>query len=135
MKFLLDTSAIINYTNGDEKVLQIISGADGIYTSALCAYETLVGSFSDQRFVEGRIFNYDLARLREFGRIRQPVLVLFGSRDEGAVKPVKEYVDILRRNSRSGRFSASIIKGARHSFEGKEEELADTVTRWLCSVE
>lgn len=48
MKLLLDTSVIIDYTNGDEKVLDAINNADGVYTSSLCSFETLVGSLKNR---------------------------------------------------------------------------------------
>ena len=44
MKLLIDTSAIIDYINGDEKILHIMDGADDVRTSSLCAYETLIGA-------------------------------------------------------------------------------------------
>jgi predicted nucleic acid-binding protein len=44
MKLLLDTSVIIDYTKGDERILDAINEADGVYTSSLCSFETLVGS-------------------------------------------------------------------------------------------
>lgn len=92
-------------------------------------------SFSDLRFVEGRIFNYELPRLREFGSIKQPVLAIFGDKDEGAVKPVKEYMRILGENTGSRKFNYYIIKNANHGFAEKEEKTSSIVTNWLKGIE
>jgi predicted nucleic acid-binding protein len=48
MKLLLDTSVIIDYTKGDARVLDAVNNADGAYTSALCSFETLVGSLKSK---------------------------------------------------------------------------------------
>ncbi|MDE1871251.1 MAG: alpha/beta fold hydrolase [Candidatus Micrarchaeota archaeon] len=92
-------------------------------------------SFSDLKFVESRIFNYDLPRLREFGSIRQPVLAIFGSKEQFAAKPVKEYMEILERNSGAQGFSHSVIKGANHGFWKKEKETARVVADWLAKLD
>ncbi len=88
-------------------------------------------SYSDLRFVESRIFNYDLKRLREFGSVRQPMLAIFGSKEEHALKPVRDYMRILERNTRSSKFDYAIIKNADHGFDGRENAMADAVVDWL----
>jgi len=88
-------------------------------------------SFSDQRFVEARLFNYDRQKLLEFSRIKEPVLAVFGSKEQYEIKPVKEYMKILKKNSNSRHFNSLIINGADHGFNGKENELADSVVKWL----
>ena len=90
-------------------------------------------SFSDTRFVEARLFNYESRKLKEFGTIRQPILVLFGDKEEHALKPVKEYMKILERDTSSKRFDYCIIKGADHGFAGKENMAAKAIIRWLSS--
>ena len=94
--------------------------------------------FSAQRFLsiadlkrpEARLFNYD-GELAEFGRIRAPVFVAFGTRDEGAVKPVSAYVRILKEHSGSRKFGYLLIRRATHSFTGYEKRLAAGVSSWL----
>ena len=88
-------------------------------------------SFSDLRFVEARLFNYESGRLAEFGRIRQPILAVFGSNDEHALKPVREYMRILERDTNSKRFDYAMIRNADHGFSGKEEKTARVVVDWL----
>ncbi len=43
MKILLDSSAIIAYLKGDDKVKDEIDAADGVYCSSLCAFGVLLG--------------------------------------------------------------------------------------------
>ncbi len=43
MNVFLDSSAIISYLKGDEKVREVIESADEVFTSSICAFETLVG--------------------------------------------------------------------------------------------
>ncbi len=88
-------------------------------------------SISDQRFVESRIFNYELPKLVEFNNVRRPVLVIFGSKDESATRPVNEHMEILKRDSGSTRFDHSIIKGADHGFTDKENKTANLILKWL----
>ena len=88
-------------------------------------------SFSDLNFVESRIFNYELQKLKEFGSVKVPVLAVFGSRDNYAVRPVKEYMRILEKNSGSKTFNYFIIKGADHGFDKREKQLSECVVGWL----
>ncbi len=92
-------------------------------------------SLTDLKNVESRIFNYDLERLDVFRRMKVPVLALFGTREQYALKPVKEYMRILAENYRGVSFRGVLIKGANHSFRGKEEGLSREVARWLDDTE
>ncbi len=97
--------------------------------------------FSPQRFlsvadpgrIEARLFNYD-GKLREFSSIRIPMYVIFGSRDEGAVKPVEMYMKILREKANSTAFDSMLIRGASHSFTGYEDAMAASVVKWIADL-
>jgi pimeloyl-ACP methyl ester carboxylesterase len=88
-------------------------------------------SVCDLKCVEGRIFNYDLKHLAEFSKIRIPILTLFGTQEQYAVKPVKEYLRILKDNTNSMNFETALIEGADHGFVGKEMQLAKVIANWL----
>ncbi|MBI2578383.1 MAG: DUF1749 domain-containing protein [Candidatus Aenigmarchaeota archaeon] len=90
-------------------------------------------SFADPENTEAQLFNYD-SGLKIFSKIKIPMLAVFGSKEEYAVKPVKTYMEILAGKTRSGKFAWEIIKGANHSFEGREKELSAAVLKWLGSV-
>ena len=87
-------------------------------------------SVADLGNIEARLFNYD-GRMSEFANIKIPTYVVFGTKDEGAVKPVREYIKILGERSNSKVFSSFIIRGASHSFRGYEEVVAGQTVRWL----
>jgi alpha-beta hydrolase superfamily lysophospholipase len=82
---------------------------------------------------EARLFNYD-GELKEFGSITTPVLAVFGSEEENKLMPVKRYLEILDVKSGSCRFRGLEIKGANHSFEGKEDELSEEVYGWISGL-
>lgn len=90
-------------------------------------------SVADPKNVEARLFNYD-GKLKEFSKITVPVCVLFGSKEEFALKPLKTYFEILKNKNRSRRFTSSIIKGATHTFMNHEDEVADFVLDWVSKV-
>lgn len=68
-------------------------------------------------------------------RVRIPVLVLIGSKDQFADRPVKDILDAFRREVPKRWFSGVILPGAPHSFTGREKELARVLTKWITRVE
>jgi pimeloyl-ACP methyl ester carboxylesterase len=96
-----------------------------------------ISNYTPRRFLsyavagspEARMFNYN-SSLREFGSIRCPIFVCFGENEQYATKPVKEHISILRHATGSRKFESAIIKGADHSFTGKEAALAKEVVGW-----
>ena len=89
-------------------------------------------SVADLRNVEARLFNYD-GEMREFSAIKTPVCVFFGSKEQYAVKPVREYMRILKEKS-GAEVTCHIIKGARHSFRKHEKEVSEAVARWAAGL-
>ncbi len=87
-------------------------------------------SIVDLKRVESRLFNYD-GPLREFSSITVPILAVFGSKEQFAVKPVKVCLDLLKQKTRSKQFNSAIVKGGDHSFNKREAELAGLVAHWL----
>lgn len=87
-------------------------------------------SVGDLKRVEARIFYYD-GRMREFSKIRTPICAVFGSKEEYAYKPVREYLEILREKNRSESFVAAQINGATHSLRGYEDVVSNFVLGWL----
>ncbi len=79
---------------------------------------------------EARLFDYE-GRLREFSSVKTPILALFGSKEENALRPVSKYLEILDSKSSSKRFCGLIIEGANHSFDGKAAELAKSIESWI----
>jgi pimeloyl-ACP methyl ester carboxylesterase len=90
-------------------------------------------SVADKNKAEAKIFNYD-GGLSVFSRVTVPVLVVFGSKEQHAEKPVNEYCAILKSKSASNSFLSKIIPGARHSFKGYEKQLAREVVGFVRDI-
>lgn len=76
------------------------------------------------------------AKWKELKSIRAPIAVIFGSREEYADRPVKNLIEIFRKNAESTKsFSGVIIKGAKHSFRGKEKEVSHSIIKWIKEIE
>jgi dipeptidyl aminopeptidase/acylaminoacyl peptidase len=85
---------------------------------------------ADLKNIEARLFDYN-GPLNEIRYIKAPILAIFGSKEENALKPVKEYMRILERKRAGKPFSYTIINGAKHSFKKHEDDVADTVSSWV----
>lgn len=71
---------------------------------------------------------------REFDSIRKPTLVVYGDKDEYLPRPVEEIVDVLKGHTHDKESLDFVtIKGADHSYAGKEREFASKVGKWLTS--
>ena len=87
-------------------------------------------SILNPKRIEGRLFNYE-GGLKEFGRIRTPILAIFGSKEENSTINVAKCLDLLEKSSTSRSFSKKLIRGADHSFHGKEKELSSAINAWI----
>lgn len=90
-------------------------------------------SLCNLKFVESRLFNYDLKKLNEFSKIKIPILAIFGTKEQYTVKPVKEYLEILKKNTNSTDFKSALVKNANHGFVNRENQLARIIVKWLRS--
>lgn len=92
---------------------------------SLATYESVEQMFSTKEFQ---------GPLRLFSKIKVPTLIVFGDQDEFVDVPLDEFLSIFAHNTKNRAFSGTIIKGADHSFSGKEEELARALVSWIKSV-
>jgi len=88
-------------------------------------------SLADERSIEASLFDYE-GPMRAWRRLGTPTLVLFGDREEYAVRPVRW---MLRRLAalRPGATWTRTVRGADHGFHGREREVAVEVARWLAA--
>lgn len=99
----------------------------GIYTGARYLSLYNPGSRED-------VFPYynPRARWKELKRVRTPLAVIFGLRDEYLDRPAKNLIEVFKRNAKSTRsFSGIIVKGAGHGFHRKEKDLARAIMDWI----
>ncbi len=87
-------------------------------------------SLTDPKRPESRIFNYD-GDLKEFSSINIPICAAFGSREEYAVKPILQYLKILKSKTSSMSFTGVMVDGAGHSFRKQETMLSVFIRIWL----
>jgi len=72
------------------------------------------------------------ARWTALGRVRLPIAVIIGSRDEYLDRQPVELIDAFARNATRVRsFTGIVIPGARHGFQRYEAELARAIVRWV----
>ena len=86
-------------------------------------------SVADLKNVEARLFDYG-GPLKEVCSIKAPILAIFGSRDQYTTEPVRKYMETLKRKRGTKPFTYTIIRGAKHSFDGHEEEMAKIASGW-----
>lgn len=68
----------------------------------------------------------------EYKKITKPTLVVYGTADEYCYGNVRRCVDILKTQTEGkNNFTYKIIENANHGFDGKIEELTQTLIDWL----
>ena len=80
------------------------------------------------------VFPYDRAHARwtALQRVRVPVAVLIGGRDEFLDRKPAELVDAFERHAPpSARVTGIVVPGARHAFRGREDALARSMVTWI----
>jgi len=79
------------------------------------------------------IFTYAQPRKtpRTLQKLRIPLLIVFAEKDEYRDRDSKEMARWFEDNIRSTQSTISIIPGALHSFNGKEDQVAKVIGSWL----
>jgi pimeloyl-ACP methyl ester carboxylesterase len=76
------------------------------------------------------------ARWTALRRVRLPLAVVLGSRDEYLDRRPSEVVDAFERNAiRARSFTGIVVPGADHGFAGYEATLARSIVRWVTVVD
>ncbi len=72
------------------------------------------------------------ARWSALRRVRLPLAIVIGGRDEYLDRRPRELVDAFARNATRARsFTPIVIPGARHGFQRHEDALARAIVRWI----
>lgn len=66
-----------------------------------------------------------------YSKITQPLLVVFGSRDEYLDRPVAQVRKVFDTLQSSKKYKSIVIQNAFHSYNGKEKEVAKTILEWV----
>lgn len=74
-------------------------------------------------------------QFKALGRIKAPILIIYGQNDEYMRFDKKHAIEIFTANAKKAySIQGKIIRGAGHSFGEYEEELADKVKLWINSL-
>lgn len=87
-------------------------------------------SVADRARTEASLFDYD-GPMRAWRKLRTPVFVLFGTREEYACLPVREMVRRLEARTTVADYESVLIRGADHGFHGREREVCGEIARWM----
>lgn len=79
------------------------------------------------------VFNtYDKGKPSIIENIKVPTFAFFGSKDDAAILPVKEALEVVKYKAKNcPQFDTDVIEGAPHSYYGHEDETADRIINWL----
>ncbi len=86
-------------------------------------------SVADGAELEASLFDY-AGPLRHFRRLRDPLLVVFGTREEYACRPLAEMGAILRARTAARDFTLQWIPRGDHGFHGVEALTARRLLDW-----
>ena len=80
--------------------------------------------------VEGELFNYE-GKLRAVSKIKQPMLAIFGSKEDFAAMSPRKMLKILSGKFQNPYSKTELIPNADHCFCLKEEETEAVISKWL----
>jgi len=68
-------------------------------------------------------------------KIKVPTLAFLGSKDDAAILPVKQALEVIKKKAKNcPRFNIQIVEGAPHSYFGYEREVAEMISDWLKEI-
>lgn len=91
-----------------------------------------LNSILDLKRPEARIFNYDLD-LEFVKKIRMPVLAVFGLKEEYAIIKPKKMLEKIK-SAACAPCETLLVKGANHSFKGKEKFVSKEIVNWIKNI-
>ena len=80
--------------------------------------------------LEGSLFNYE-SKLKIVSKIKQPMLAIFGGKEEFAAMPPRKMLKILSRKFQNPYSKTAMIPNADHCFCLHEEEVELVISKWL----
>ncbi|MFH0749978.1 MAG: DUF1749 domain-containing protein [Candidatus Gottesmanbacteria bacterium] len=83
------------------------------------------------------VFDYgdERPKMTIYSKIKKPLFVIFGERDEHAERPIADIVHVFDTHTTSLRYKSVIVPNALHGFDGMEQELATLICEWIdCRV-
>ena len=73
-------------------------------------------------------------KLPYFSKIKKPVFVVIGEKDEHLDRSTKSFLDVFSSKTTSDNYKERVIKGADHGFKGVEESVSRALVEWSVSL-
>ncbi len=73
-------------------------------------------------------------KLTYFSNIKLPLMVLLAGADEYADRPMGDIQNVFDAHATSKQYKSVIIPGALHKFNGKEQEVVETIVSWITTL-
>lgn len=82
------------------------------------------------------VFNYrdEDGALATYGKIRKPMLVVFGGNDEHADRPISEIKQAFDAHAKTSNYRGLVIPDTDHGFSRKEKEFVSTIVNWVAEL-
>lgn len=79
------------------------------------------------------VFNtYDKEKSSILSEINIPTLAFFGEKDDAAILPLKEALEVIRSKAKNcSKFETKIVDGASHGYFAREQQAADLILNWI----
>jgi len=69
---------------------------------------------------------------KELAQINVPILGIMGEKDDIAIRTLEEDMDLIKQKAKScPSFTAKFVKGANHTYDQEEKQLAKYIIEWL----
>lgn len=81
-------------------------------------------------------FDYgdEMPRLSNFSKIRKPLMVILGEKDEYLDRTAKKVIRVFDQHSRSYWYKSVLLPGAPHSFTGSEKKAVRVIVDWVTTL-
>ncbi len=125
-KALEDMQKMIDDGHGDQLVLGY-----HFFPITTRRYVSLMGTRTDED-----VFDYgDLKpTMHIYRKIKKPLLVVFGAKDDAADRPIKRIQKVFDAYSCSSLYESIVIPETFHSFEGKEDVFVTSISNWIQKI-
>jgi pimeloyl-ACP methyl ester carboxylesterase len=128
-KEITNAKKMIEDGKGDELLPEYVWG------DYLLKANTYINLFGDES--ETAIFNFHNKDLgfETISKIDEPILTIMGRKDDVAIIPIEEIMEIMEKEAISSpRSETKILGDSNHIYQGYEQELADVLKDWIVSV-
>lgn len=123
---LIQMQELVNQEKGDE----LLTGVHFFPTTP----KRFLSSFSPNSLEDQFDYGDPRPRMKYFSKIKKPLLVLVGSKDEYLDRPVKKFMEVFDTYQHSTNYESAIIPHATHGYTDQENQVAQIIVSWVKSI-